>query len=389
VKAGECMKLQLGVLFGGASVEHEISILSAMQAMDHLDANRYDIIPLYVAKDHQIYQSDLCRDINNFKDLDALTSKLSPVSLCAKGNKVVIQFISRFFHKEKELDLILPIMHGTYGEDGSVQGYLRMLGIPFCGSDLLGACIGQDKILMKQLLQCNNIPVVDWLSAESFECEDMVIEKAETTLGYPVIVKPATLGSSVGIHMVKDKTELKDALSDAFQYDRRVIMEHGLVRMKEYNCAVLGDEEGAIASSVEEVLKADDILSYKDKYEGKGKSKGMVSASRIIPAPLNETKQAEIEALALKTFAVLQGFGVARVDLMMEEDTGQLYVNEINTIPGSLSFYLFEPKGISFTKLLDELVHLALKRQRKQAQMIFSYSTNVLSSFSGGSKLTK
>ena len=383
------MKLQLGVMFGGASVEHEISILSAIQAMEHLDASRYDIIPIYVAKDHQIYQSDVLRDLKQFKDLDGLCAKLLPVSLCAKGNRVVICSHSRWLHKEKTLDLILPIMHGTYGEDGTLQGYLRMLGIPFCGSDLMGACLGQDKIVMKQILSMSGCPVVDWIALEDHADSENDLIKVEEALTYPMIVKPATLGSSVGIHMVKDQAELKDALEDAFQYDHRVIVEQALVDMKEYNCAVLGDREEAIISCVEEVFKGDEILSYHDKYEGNAKSKGIVSTSRIIPAKLSADMQKEMEELSLSTFHHLQASGVVRIDFLWDNGKHKLYVNEINTIPGSLSFYLFEPKGISFSALLDQLIALALKRQRQQASMIYSYSTNVLSTFSGGSKLMK
>lgn len=383
------MKLQLGVMFGGASVEHEISILSAMQAMEHLDASRYDVIPLYVAKDHRMYQSDLLKDLNQFKDLDALCAKLLPVSLCAKGNRVVIQSHSRFLHKEKPLDLILPIMHGTYGEDGTVQGYLRMLGIPFCGSDLLGACLGQDKIVMKQILAMSGVPVVDWIACNDHDDQTHQLAKVEETLAYPLIVKPASLGSSVGIHIAKDRSELKEALEDAFQYDHRVIVEHALTDMKEYNCAVLGDDEEVIISCVEEVLKEDEILSYHDKYEGNGKSKGMVSTSRIIPAPICEQRQKEIEDLALAAFKHLQASGVVRIDFLWDTAKQKLYVNEINTIPGSLSFYLFEPKGIAFSALLDRLIELALQRHRRQANRIYSYSTNVLSSFSGGKKMVK
>ena len=383
------MKLQLGVMFGGASVEHEISILSAIQAMDHLDSSRYDILPIYIAKDHQMYHSEQLRNVENFKDLDRLLKGLSPISLCAKGNRVVIQEKARWFHKEKTIDLVLPIMHGTYGEDGTVQGYLRMLGLPFCGSELLGACIGQDKIVMKQLLRSQGIPEVDWAVAEESTIDDKQFDSIIAQLSLPLIVKPAALGSSVGIHVAKNKEELQEALKDAFQYDRRVIIEQALTNMKEYNCAVLGDEEGASTSCIEEVLKQDEILSYHDKYEGNGKSKGMVSASRIIPAALSEAMREEIEQLALRSFACLQASGVVRIDFLYDAGNDKLYVNEINTIPGSLSFYLFSDQQISFSQLLDRLIALALRRQRRHARMIFSYQTNVLASFQGGTKLMK
>ncbi len=383
------MKLRIGVLFGGASVEHEISILSAMQAMDHLDPDRYEVIPIYVAKDHCFYQDALLRDIKNFKDLDALITKLTPVTLYAKGNGAAVRKLTGLFNKEREVDLIFPIMHGTYGEDGSVQGYLRMLGIPFVGSDMAGALIGQDKVIMKQLLEGNGLPLVDWFALSRSDAQSETVLPQCEALGFPLIVKPANLGSSVGIQLVKNAEELDDALQEAFLYDDHLVIERCLSELREYNCAVLGDECHMQVSCVEEVLKGDAILSYRDKYEGNGKSKGMVSANRIIPASCSPQRQAEIEALAQKCFSVLRGSGVARIDFLLDEATDQIYVNEINTIPGSLSFYLFEQKGLTFSRLLDELINLAIERQRKQSQMIYSYPSNVLSSYSSGMKMAK
>lgn len=382
------MKISVGVLFGGASVEHEISILSAMQAMDHLDEDRYEILPIYVSKERIFYQSEGCRDLKNFQHLEEFLRSQTPVTIFAKDNKILIRSTSRFFQKDRKVDVILPIMHGTYGEDGSIQGYLRMLGIPFCGSDLIGAAVGQDKIIMKQILQMQQIPVVPWFAVSRYEMnkENQIAQCEE--LVWPVIIKPATLGSSIGIHVVKEASKFLDALQDAFQYDTRVIVEKALVHMREFNCAVLGDEEEAQPSCVEEVLKEDEILSYHDKYEGKGKSKGMVSTSRLIPAPLADEQEKRIKEMALRTFSALRASGVARIDFLMDE-AGCIYVNEINTIPGSLSFYLFQPAGIAFSELLDALIDLALKRQRRQANMIFSYSTNILSSFTNGMKLSK
>lgn len=382
------MKLQLGILFGGASVEHEISILSALQAMNHLDNTRYEIIPIYAAKDHQLYHSPLLKEIDSFRDLNKLCAGLTPTALYKKGNKVLLKSNSRF-RKDIPIDLILPIMHGTYGEDGTLQGYLRMLDIPFCACELSAAVLGQDKELMKQVLAAKQLPIVKWFAVEKNQWKDSDLTKQCEEIGWPLIVKPATLGSSVGIHMAKDYEELLSALEDAFQYDKLAIVEHAVTNMREFNCAIFGDEDEAKTSSIEEVLKDDEILSYKDKYEGDGKSKGIVSTNRLIPAQLSEAVQTEIEALALKAFHALRGFGIARIDFLMDNETKKIYINEINTIPGSLSFYLFEPQGIAFAQLLDEYIQLTLKRQRKQAQMIFSYSTNVLSQYSGGTKLMK
>lgn len=382
------MKLQLGVLFGGASVEHEISILSAIQAMNHLDQTRYEILPIYVAKDHQLYHSSILKDVKSFRDLDKLCEKLTPVALYKKGSQVMLKGTS-LFSKELRIDLILPIMHGTYGEDGTLQGYLRMLDIPFCACELSAAVLGQDKELMKQVLEAHKLPIVQWFAVEKNNLDEAELVKQCEEIGWPLIVKPAALGSSVGIHMANTMEQLNDALADAFQYDTHVVIEHALSEMREFNCALLGDEDEVTVSCIEEVLKGDEILSYKDKYEGNGKSKGIVSTSRRIPADVTDEQKKTIEELACHAFHALRGFGIARIDFLMDQTTQQIYINEINTIPGSLSFYLFEPKGIAFAQLLDELIQLTLKRQRKQAQMIFSYSTNILSAYSGGTKMMK
>lgn len=382
------MKLQLGVLFGGASVEHEISILSAIQAMNHLDQKRYEILPIYVAKDHQLYHSSILKDVKSFRDLDKLCEKLTPVALYKKGSQVMLKGTS-LFSKELRIDLILPIMHGTYGEDGTLQGYLRMLDIPFCACELSAAVLGQDKELMKQVLEAHKLPIVQWFAVEKNKLDEAELVKQCEEIGWPLIVKPAALGSSVGIHMANTMEQLNDALADAFQYDTHVVIEHALSEMREFNCALLGDEDEVTVSCIEEVLKGDEILSYKDKYEGNGKSKGIVSTSRRIPADVTDEQKKTIEELACHAFHALRGFGIARIDFLMDQTTQQIYINEINTIPGSLSFYLFEPKGIAFAQLLDELIQLTLKRQRKQAQMIFSYSTNILSAYSGGTKMMK
>lgn len=387
-EGGGGMKLQLGVLFGGASVEHEISIISAIQAMNHLDQDRYHVIPIYIAKDHQLYHSSMLTDVKNFRDLDQLCAKLTPVAFYRKGNQCVLKS-SSLFHKDIVIDLVLPIMHGTFGEDGTLQGYLRMLKIPFCACELSAAVLGQDKELMKQILEAHQLPIVPWFAVEKNKLDEASLIKQCDEIGWPLIIKPASLGSSVGIHVAATVDQLNEGLADAFQYDSHVVIEHAVTKMREFNCALIGDEEEETLSCIEEVLKGDEILSYKDKYEGNGKSKGIVSTGRKIPADLSIEQQEIIEILARKAFHALRGFGIARIDFLMDSDTQDIYINEINTIPGSLSFYLFEPKGIAFAQLLDQLIQLTLKRQRKQAQMICSYATNVLSAYSGGSKMIK
>ena len=279
-------------------------------------------------------------------------------------------------------------MHGTGGEDGVLQGYLEMIGIPYCGCRVLGAAVGQDKVMMKEILQNRGLPVVEWLYVTCYdELDDRFLEKVNT-LGYPLIVKPSGLGSSIAIQKVMDEDELRHALSEAFRYDEKVILERAVQNLKEINASVMGDLSSSEVSVLEEVVKADDILSYHDKYEG-AKTKGMAGAAREIPARISVEQTIQIEELAKKTFRELHAKGIARIDFMMDEDTQTIYVNEINTIPGSLSFYLWEPKQLSFTKLLDELIDLGLRNYRRQQQRITSYSTNILQTFDpkNGNKL--
>lgn len=383
------MKIRLGVMFGGASVEHEISILSAMQAMQNLDCEKYTVLPLYVSKDRKIYHDSCLLDLENYKDLNLLCERLTPISIYAKQQRFYIHENKRFFGSDVELDFVLPIMHGTNGEDGSVQGYLKFLGIPFAGSDVIAAAIGQDKAFMKNILAYHKLPITPYFCVHRYHFDlAETLEKAKD-IGYPLVAKPANLGSSIGIHQILCKEDMLDALQDAFAYDDKVVLEKMIMPLREFNCSVLGDEHETQTSCIEEVLKEDEILSYHDKYEAGAKSKGMVSTKRILPANLTDEQKTEIEQLAIHSFHTLQASGVVRIDFLMDAQTEQIYVNEINTIPGSLAFYLWKPIGIEFTDLLDHLIELGRARQRHLDQMIFSYDSNVLTTFKQGGKMIK
>lgn len=383
------MKMKLGVLFGGASVEHEISILSSLQAMDHFNQEAYEIIPIYIAKNKKMYSDACLRNLDVYKDLDALCKKLKEMCIVAREQKFYIQPTQYApFKKAKEIDMVFPIMHGTNGEDGVVQGYLKMLGVPFCGSDVLSAAIGQDKAIMKDVLAMHQVPMLPWLTINRYEDMEMS-EQRIAEFGYPVIIKPANLGSSVGIHVVHSHEEVRASLQEAFLYDEKVVVERYVGHLKELNCSVLGGDGSYQCSCIEEVIKQDQILSYQDKYEKGSKAKGMVNTSRILPAPLEEVRKDEIEEVARTCVNALGVRGVVRIDFIMDIDTQKIYVNEINTIPGSLSFYLWEPIGISFEALLDHIISLSLSHQRLLEQMIFTYPTNVLSTFSYQGKMMK
>ena len=383
--------LKVAVLFGGDSVEHEVSIISALQAMAALDDSKYKIIPIYLAKNHKFYSAAALKHITTYKDLDLLEKNVTQVSLVKENQKYFLKPLARFKQKQ-EIDLVIPVVHGTHCEDGSIAGFLETLGIPYSGCDVLGGAVGQDKVVMKQILQDAKLPIVDWLwfYAFEFEQDQSAWLKKVSKLGYPVVVKPANLGSSVGISVAHDEAEFLEAIATASQYDVKIAVEKAVTHLRELNCSVLGYYDKKEASVLEEVMKEDAILSYDNKYKGGSKVKGMASATRQCPAKVSVALTKEVQGYALETFRVLGAAGVCRIDFLLDDETKKVYVNEINTIPGSLSFYLWEATGKPFSKLMDELVDIAIKRTRQKNKMIFSYTTNILSNYkSGGSKGSK
>ena len=396
------MKIHVAVLFGGKSVEHEISVISAVQAMQSLSRQTYEVIPLYITKQGKLYTGDALMEIENFKNIDTLLKKCQQVILLGENDRVVMTPYPhkfRFRQQSTVIDVALPIVHGTNVEDGALQGYLRTLGLPFAGCDVLASAVGMDKHVAKLVFRDAGIPVLDcrcFLRSAYQTGEDAVIAQAEEAFGYPVIIKPVNLGSSVGISKAKNRQELEEALDLAFRFASKVLVERAIENLREINCAVLGDIYEAEASECEEPLNATDILSYEDKYLSGGKgskgqgSKGMASLSRKIPADISPELREEIRSMAVKAFQALGGNGVARIDFMIDTAENKVYLNEINTIPGSLAFYLWKPVGISYPQLLDRMIKLALKRNREEGEIVYSFDTNVLEGCSlGGSKAGK
>ena len=392
------MKLNIAVFFGGESVEHEVSIISAHQAIEALDKNKYNVIPVYVSKERKLYVSDLLKDMSNYKDLKQLISQCTQVSITSEDNRVVIRPVKPSLFGRKELgtiDVAIPVMHGTNGEDGTIQGFFEMLKVPYAGCDLYGAAIGQDKVLQKNVLNDNNLPITNWFwvyGSEMDTRQSEILDKVHRLI-YPVIIKPARTGSSVGISIAHNDEEYLACFDEARQYDEKIITEKVVKPMREINCSVVGDSYSCVASVLEEVssVSQDELLSFSDKYLGGSKStksdgsKGMASTARIVPAPLTDEQTRLVQQLAKETFRVLGTSGVCRIDFLMDADTKKVYVNEINTIPGSLAFYLWQAAGVSFSELMDKLIELALDRERRRSKMTFSYETNILSNFSASS----
>lgn len=384
------MKIRVGIIFGGTSVEHEVSIISALQAMQSLDDTRYDATAIYLTKDKDLYVGYDIGNIEAYRDIPGLLRRSNRVVPIKKNGRFFLcPYPQRLLGMSPvELDVILPVVHGTNVEDGTLMGYLKTWGIPFAGCDVTAAAVGMDKYIQKTVFADNDIPVLPCrrYSSGDYKDPDSIVSDIEKKIDYPVIVKPVNSGSSVGISVAHDRDELLQALDLAFTFANVVLAEHAISDLQEINCSVLGDADEAEASLCEEPLHSDEILSYEDKYmsggkgtKGTGASKGMASVSRKIPAPISEEQTKRIQELAVRAFKCLNCNGVVRFDFMIDRSNGNMYLNEINTIPGSLSFYLWEPAGVPYDKLLDRLIDLAMKRRRDEERVTFSFETNILS----------
>lgn len=388
------LKIKVGVIFGGKSVEHEVSVISGLQAYRNLDTEKYEPVAVYIAKNGNMYYGEKLKDIKSFSgDMDALIKECTRVTLINDNGKInIVRYPAKSFSKNvlDTIDVALPVVHGTNVEDGNLQGYLHSSGCPYAMCDVLSSALGMDKYVSKIVMKASGLPVIDCVvfNRRDYQLKtDETIEKIEASTRYPVIVKPVNLGSSVGISKAKDREALKNSLENAFDFADKVLVENAVVNMREINCSVLGDKDGARASECEEPINHDEILSYADKYMGgakgsKGsgtKSAGMADTKRILPAPISSEMKEKIQEYAVKAFLCLGCSGVSRIDFLVDKDTDEVYINEINTIPGSLSFYLWEASGMKYPELLDNLIKLAFKRSREQKKLNFSFDTNILS----------
>ena len=386
------MKTNIGVFFGGRSTEHEISVISASQAMSAINKEKYNVTPIYISKSGKWYTGAALLDLANYRDTQSLFAKTEEVYMRAHyGDYNLYRVKKPLFGSDvvAKLDVVIPVLHGSNGEDGIFEGILESIGIPFAGCNTFSSANGMDKISMKMIMQACNIPVVDYVwftDKQWFAQRDAIIADIEGKLGYPVIVKPANLGSSVGIGRATSREQLVEKIDEAEVYSTRLIVEHMVEDLQEINCSVLGDCDEYQTSGLEEPSKSGEILSYQDKYMGGSKgAKGMQASQKRIPAELPDDVTKRIQFLAGETFRVLSCHGVSRVDVIRDRSNGEIYVNEINTIPGSLSFYLWEATGIRFDQLMDRLVELALKRKRESANKTVSYDQNIFS-MGGGVK---
>lgn len=394
------MKKQIGVIFGSRSCEREVSIISAVQLMRHADPEKYDIIPVYIDEHGVWYTGEMLKDINSYKPFRPDASgvvRVFPDLTAGSGALLHLNKGTGLFAREKleivaRIDVFVIVMHGLNGEDGTLQGLLEMANIPYTSTGVAGSAIGMDKVMMKQFFRGADLPVLpsEWFTRSAFEQDaHKVIGHIRDTLDFPVFVKPANLGSSIGVSRADNEEELKDSLELAFEYDRRVLVEKGLDHPIELNCSVLGYDGEAEASSIEMPLNSTEFLDFHEKYLASGGSKGMASLHRVLPAPIEDSLKEEIQELSRRIFRMLDCKGVVRIDYMFDKASGKTYITEINTIPGSLAFYLWEYDGLSYTRLIDRMIACAEKAHADKNRANYAFTSDILKSASIGTKGVK
>ncbi|HEX6977312.1 MAG TPA: D-alanine--D-alanine ligase family protein [Patescibacteria group bacterium] len=389
-------KFNVVVLFGGRSTEHEISIISATQVLNALNKEKYNVIPLYISKKGEWVKGDTSFfKAETFKNLEKAVEKkkFQFIAPSPEINYLVDKPGSYNFLKgvvKEKIDIVLPIFHGRFGEDGSVQGLFEFAGLAYAGCNVQASAIGMDKMVSKRVAQAIGVPVlpgnwigkVEWAKSRS-KSLDMVMKG----LKYPVFVKPVHLGSSIGVTRASNKKELENALEVGFYYDTKVLVEQGLVNAMEVNISLLGNNPYEF-SATEKPVASSEVLSFEDKYISKDDkpSKGMATLKRIIPAPIKKTTEDKIKEYADRFFAEIGGEGIVRMDFLLTKDEKHIYLNEINTMPGSLAFYLWEKTGVTFSKLLDKLIDLGLARKDEEKKLNYTFKSNVLGGYRGGVK---
>ena len=394
------MKKQIGVIFGSRSCEREVAIISAVQLMRHADREKYDIIPVYIDETGHWYTGEKLKDIESFKPFRPESTGITrvfPDLSSGSGALLTVQKGSGLFAKEKieivaRIDIYIIVMHGLNGEDGTLQGLMELANVPYTSTGVAGSAVGMDKIMMKQIFRGAGLPVLPgvWFTRTEFENgRDTVIRKVEAEIGYPVFVKPANLGSSIGVSRADDAETLAESLELAFEYDRRVLVEKGLDKPIELNCSVLGYDGEEEASPIEMPINNDEFLDFKDKYLASGGNKGMASLHRVLPAPIEDGLKNHIKEMSRTIFRLLDCKGVVRIDYMFDRKSEKTYITEINTIPGSLAFYLWENAGMPYSSLIDRMVCCAVKAHEDKNRANYAYTSDILNGVSFGAKGAK
>ena len=377
-------RTSVAVIFGGRSVEHDVSIVTGHQIMQAFSTERYDIVPVYISRDGKWYTGPTLSRLQNYTDQDLLSQEGVDTCLLSPDTRhhgLIINPLAGRFSKSqiKRIDVVFPAIHGTHGEDGNLQGLLELADIPYVGYATMGSALTNDKIMTKKVLRHSGVPVLpdysfsreQWLSQPDKICADILEQ-----LDLPAFVKPATLGSSIGIGRADTQTMLRSSIDIAANFDRRIMVEPAITDGVEINCSVIGFGDRFQASTLEQPISWDEFLSYEDKYLRGGE--GMKSAERLIPAPIDQALTSRIQQLSIDAFQALDGRGIARIDYLVRPDQGKVYLNEINTLPGSLAFYLWREDGFSAAQLVEHLLELARKAHAEKRRSIYDYQTNLV-----------
>lgn len=399
-------KLNVAVIYGSRSCEHEVSVVSALQLMEAADSEQYNIVPVYITKEGLWYTGDALRKIETYRNFNPMSAGLKRIVFDLTTGAGDIwewppQRTGLFSKLQKplvRLDCAIPVLHGLHGEDGTVQGLLELLNIPYTSTGVLGSSLGMDKIAVKLLLRGAGYPVLDfiWFTREQWERDAQKwIDRIETQLKYPVFVKPSSLGSSIGISKATDRASLEEAVRVAASYDSRLLVEAGIEHPTEINCSALGFGESVRTSVCEMPVPSSDdqFLTFWEKYlrnsgSKNPESRGMKNLSRVLPAPIGETLTETIQKMTEEIFRLLNCKGVVRIDYIIDEND-ILYVNEPNTIPGSMAFYLWKASGLSFSQLVDEMVKNAFEASAEKNKSVFAYDSTILDKVISGAKGSK
>lgn len=399
-------KMNIAVFFGSRSCEHDVSIVSALQCIEATKAAGFNVTPVYISRDGLWYTGEPLENIETFREFNPMTKGITRVTLDVTANAGDLwawppQRAGLFAKVPAPLchiDCVIPVFHGWHGEDGTIQGLLEMANIPYASSGVLGSAIGMDKIAMKQILRGAGFPVLDfvWFTREQLKKErQAVIERVEKEIKYPAFIKPAALGSSIGVSRARNREELERALDVAASYDRRILVEVGVVHPVEINCAAVGYGEDVRASVCEMPVPSsnDTFLDFWQKYlrnaSTKGEdSRGMKSLSRVVPAPIGDELTGRIQTMTCDIFKLLDCCGTVRVDFILDQND-MLFVNEPNTIPGSLAFYLWKASGLDFPKLIEKMVEEALRAHADKNSSVFAYDSSILKKVAAGTKGSK
>ena len=399
-------KLNIAVIFGSRSCEHDVSIISALQLIEAAKTAGFTVIPVYISREGLWYTGEALTQIETFREFNPMGKGITRVNLDVSANAGDLWdwppqragLFAKVPAPIAHIDVAIPVLHGLHGEDGTVQGLLEMANIPYASSGVLGSAVGMDKIEMKQMMRGAGYPVLDyvWLTRDQLKADrEAIVERIEREIKYPAFVKPAALGSSIGVSKATNREELDKALDLAASYDRRILVEVGINNPVEINCAALGYGEDVRTSVCEMPVPStgDKFLNFFEKYlrnvGTKGESsRGMKSLSRVVPAPIGEELTARIQRMTTEIFKLLDCRGTVRIDFILDEND-VLYVNEPNTIPGSLAFYLWQECGVSFGKLVEIMVEDALRAHADKNTNVFAFDSTILQKVAAGAKGSK